>query len=47
MPFADYKNFADCVNKNRDKKNPQAYCGFIQAQIEKGHKTKNKNKNKK
>lgn len=34
MPFAGYKNFADCVAKNRDKKNPQAYCGSIMHQVE-------------
>ena len=34
MPFAGYKNFADCVSKNRNKKNPQAYCGFIMHQVE-------------
>lgn len=36
MPFADYKNFQDCVNKNLDKGNPQAYCGKIKHQIEGG-----------
>lgn len=29
MPFADYKNFADCVRKNASKKDPQAYCATI------------------
>ena len=29
MPFATYKDFDDCVAKNRDKRNPQAYCGKI------------------
>lgn len=30
MPFADYKNFKDCVQKNQDKKDPEAYCAEIQ-----------------
>jgi hypothetical protein len=34
MPFAGYKDFADCVSKNSDKKDPQAYCGTIQSQAE-------------
>ena len=42
MPFADYKTFAQCVNENQDKKDPQAYCGAIQAQIERGRKKKRK-----
>jgi len=29
LPFADYKNFADCVKKNQDKGNPKAYCAAI------------------
>jgi hypothetical protein len=34
MPFAEYKDFADCVAKNSDKKDPQAYCGTIKAAAE-------------
>ncbi len=34
MPFAGYKDFDDCVAKNRDKKNPQAYCGAIKHKVE-------------
>lgn len=33
-PFADYKDFADCVAKNKDKDNPEAYCATIQRQVE-------------
>jgi len=33
-PFAGYSNFQDCVNKNRDKKDPEAYCGAIKQQVE-------------
>lgn len=33
-PFANYKDFDDCVRKNRDKSDPQAYCARIQAQVE-------------
>jgi hypothetical protein len=30
-PFAGFKNFAECVRKNQDKENPEAYCGSIKA----------------
>src|SRR3990167_2795909 len=33
-PFAGYKDFADCVAKNADQKNPQAYCAAIMRQAE-------------
>lgn len=29
MPFAGYKDFDDCVSKNKDKGNPQAYCAVV------------------
>lgn len=35
MPFAKYKDFDNCVSKNKDKGNPQAYCGSIKAKTEK------------
>ena len=34
LPFAGYKNFEDCVRKNQDKTNPEAYCGFIKHKVE-------------
>ena len=34
MPFADYKNFEDCVKKNQDKNNPESYCATIQKKAE-------------
>lgn len=33
-PFAGYDNFAECVRKNKDKKDPKAYCATIQRQVE-------------
>lgn len=42
MPFAGYRNFADCVAKNKNKGNPAAYCGAIQAQVEGKSKKKTK-----
>lgn len=33
-PFADYKDFDDCVDKNKDKEDPQAYCGEIKKKTE-------------
>lgn len=29
MPFAGYDDFADCVSKNQDKNDPEAYCASI------------------
>jgi len=34
MPFAGYKDFADCVAKNQDKGDPEAYCAVIKRQAE-------------
>ena len=34
MPFAGFKNFKDCVAKNQDKGNPQAFCASIQRKVE-------------
>ena len=34
MPFAGYKNFKDCVRKNQDKSNPEAYCSSIMRKVE-------------
>jgi len=33
MPFGKYKDFLDCVRKNKDKSNPQAYCASIEKSI--------------
>ena len=33
--FAGYSSMQDCVNKNRDKKNPGAYCMAIKQKVEK------------
>lgn len=40
MPMGQYKDFQDCVNKNRDKKNPEAYCGEIKKRTEDSPKKK-------
>jgi len=34
MPFADYKDFADCVAQNQEKDDPEAYCATIKRQVE-------------
>lgn len=34
MPFAGYRDFADCVAKNRDKRDPEAYCAAIMHKVE-------------
>lgn len=39
LPFGEYDNFADCVAKNQDKDNPDAYCGWIKHRIEGGTDT--------
>lgn len=33
-PFADYTDWEDCISKNQDKTDPEAYCGSIKAQTE-------------
>jgi len=33
-PFADYDSFADCVAKNQEKDDPEAYCASIKQQVE-------------
>ena len=33
-PFADYESFEDCVAKNQDKKDPEAYCAEIKRKTE-------------
>lgn len=33
-PFSGYSNFDECVRKNRDKEDPEAYCAEIQRQTE-------------
>jgi len=35
MPFAGYKDFADCVRRNQDKDDPEGYCAQIQRRVEK------------
>ncbi len=34
-PFAGFKNFAECLEKNKDKDDPKAFCGAIKAKSEK------------
>lgn len=33
-PFSDYSSFDDCVSKNKDKGDPEAYCATIKQRIE-------------
>ena len=33
MPLGPYRDFDDCVAKNRDKANPEAYCGALERDI--------------
>jgi SPP1 gp7 family putative phage head morphogenesis protein len=35
-PFAGYSSFDDCVRKNRDKRDPEAYCASIMRRVEGG-----------
>ena len=35
MPLGPYKSFDDCVEKNKDKRNPRAYCGRIEQMVNK------------
>jgi len=43
MPFGQYKDFKDCINKNRDKQDPEAYCAAIENTI-KQRRAKKRNK---
>jgi proteasome lid subunit RPN8/RPN11 len=33
MPFGPYKDFEDCIRKNKDKNNPEAYCAALHKKI--------------
>ena len=33
MPFGPYKDFDDCVSKNKDKKSPEGFCAYLHKQI--------------
>lgn len=45
-PFAGYKDFKDCVDKNGNKSDPQAYCATIMRNVEKSEKRENFKYNK-
>jgi len=47
MPFAGYSSFADCVKKNQDKRDPEAYCGKIKHQVEDKKKSPKQKKTRK
>lgn len=34
MPFAGYPDFPSCVRANQDKRDPEAYCGYIKHKVE-------------
>lgn len=34
MPFGRYRDFDDCVSKNQDKEDPEAYCAEIERRAE-------------
>jgi len=34
MPLGEFRDFDDCVAKNQDKENPEAFCGFLKNKIE-------------
>lgn len=34
MPFSDYENLAQCVAKNQDKDDPEAYCSALKKEAE-------------
>jgi len=44
MPFAGYRNFSDCISKNKGKKNPQAYCATIMRAVEQPSKKRHYSK---
>ncbi len=34
MPFGEYRDFADCVRRNQDKRDPEAYCAEVKRRVE-------------
>ena len=34
VPFADYSDFDDCVSKNQDKDDPEAYCADVKGKTD-------------
>ena len=38
-PFAGFKNWASCIQQNKDKDNPEFYCGSIKHKVEKMQKS--------
>uniref|UniRef100_A0A6M3M916 Putative DNA ligase domain protein n=1 Tax=viral metagenome TaxID=1070528 RepID=A0A6M3M916_9ZZZZ len=36
MPFAGYKDFKDCENKNQDKTDPSAFCAWLERKVASG-----------
>jgi hypothetical protein len=40
-PFAGYQDFSACVAANKDKGDPDAYCGYIKHKTEAGYAVKN------
>ena len=44
MPFAGYRDFDDCVRRNRDKRDPKAYCAEIQRRAERNPRGTRKKK---
>ena len=47
MPFGGYKNFKICVARNKNKKNPNAYCAEIMRTVEGKQKMKHAKDHKK
>ena len=44
MPFGRFKDFKDCVAKNQDKRDPEAFCAQVERSIKKRRKAKRKRK---
>lgn len=40
-PFAGYNDFSDCVNQNKDKDSPEAYCSAIHKKVTGKYPTEN------
>jgi len=33
MPFAGFRDFSECVNKNKDKRSPEAFCAYLHHKV--------------
>ena len=40
VPFGEYQNLADCIQKNWNKRDPEQYCMKIRSKVEEARRRK-------